>query len=388
MNLSSSEEEYSSDDDDIKEKIDASTTAKDGSSLNSVQQLNWTNKNKADNENFHEEDNNDDDDGDEFDDIDWEDGGDEDYDNMQMEEPSKSFDEQQSMIASTIYKGTNTKHSDDSKDKDQTKTKKKKKRSSTRKQFNKIPTNSIQIKELLRNIQRTHMLLLTSRSIFHSSFYMDDNVHDEDGNWIYSNEILNVAYSLIPSEFTNDRSSISVQRSEQKQQLNKRTNNHGIIILPNKMILNKFCTWFFHYVNHGETNRRNRIRQNIASGAPSNMMKGGRGRGGGRRRKRNSIDVDDSSNKDIGHTVAGTTARSRKRTKSTSKQQQQQEVSDDISIMNTEQDHSIATSMKQNLLEIFEYLSYINDDNPNIHNVSPMKLNPLQKTLVLLCMTR
>ena len=374
MNLSSSEEEYSSDDDDIKEKIDSTTSINEGLSLN-PKQVNGINK--TEHENAHEEEEDDD----EFDDIDWEDGGDD--NDMYMEEQSKPINEK-STIVGEIYEGSNTKDFEDPKDKRQTIMKKKR----SRKQYNKIPTNSKQIKELLRNIQRTHMLLLTSRSIFHSSFYMNDNIPSDieddikgDGNWIYSNEILNVAYSLIPSEFTDDRSSSSAQRRGQQQ--NERT-NHGII-LPNKMILNKFCTWFFNYVNHGKTNWRNRIRQNIASGAPSSSstsssnMKRGHGRSG-RRRKRNSSDVDDII-KDLGN------SRNNKRTKSAPKQQQE-EATNNKSMMNIEDHHSITESMKQNLLEIFVYLSCINDDNPNIHDVSLMKLSPLHKTLVLLCMTR
>lgn len=402
MNLSSSssEEDYSSNDDDIQQKISymgvrnevaATATATDAGISKSTATV-------ADTRNTLLSDSDDNGNGDEFDDIDWEDGDDGDEDENEQDITMSLQSHKNNGL------GLSRKETDTSLSLNKTKSgkEKQKQRKRRRGQFKKIQISSSQVKTLLQNIQQTHLLALTSRSIFHSSFFMggrscsnpatnpchsggsvsncsSTTKNNEDGD---DKLVLNVAYSLIPMEFLDY--SYSYQNDQQQNQYDQ--SDDAISVIPSRIILNKFCAWFFEFVNHHHGEESSSRRRSSRRG----------GRGGGNR-KRNSEEIRTST--------AASTRRSKRLKKNSGyhdgdnsiasggkgvmKQRQQSEQDDTYS--NTM--HLHLSSHRQNrLLRLFKYLSIMNSGDPNIYNEShtssTVSITPLEKTLVLICMMR
>ena len=197
------------------------------------------------------------------------------------------------------------------------------------------------------------------------------------------NEILNLAYSLIPMEFI-DYSAQQYQQQQRYELNTKKEGKHSHYVLPNKMILHKFCTWFFQFINQiseGTKGRNNRS----SSSFTNNIC------GNARRRKRN---IGEKS------TTSSTTAIKRKESSKKFKGNTRERDNYGYNYNNgfkrssfgmkhkQESSISIAGTMIHELLEIFEYLSCVHDENNISPTISRMELTPLQKTLLLLCMTR
>ncbi len=367
MNLSSSEDEgYSSNDEDISEILQKQQTPKIdflcGDEKHGHETSIRTNNVKG---NDKDEDNvGDGDESDGFSNVDWEDASVEDENEDEDEDGGCNVNENSSdslpatkrgrkypTRGVTIHFGGEENRSVDangsgdskklaSKSNSNTKTKGKRKR------IRKIKNLSSNVRALLEELQRAHILSSIGRSIFHSSLL--GSIDDED--------IWSTAYSLIPLDFLDETTCTN--------------SNSNLQRLPTYTQVQQFSNWFFDLVNHIDERRWRIHRSNVAAGAPT-ARRSSRRRGGPKGSARSN-----------GGTPSTKTISSMKHLSAGMKGDDNQAPGVHSS--------SIASAIKCHLVRICSYLSMTDDDHPD-PNVEPNEgpsVSPLDKVLLFVCMAR
>ncbi len=241
-----------------------------------------------------------------------------------------------------------------------TKTKGKQKRK--RKRMRKIKNLSSNVRALLEELQRAHILSSIGRSIFHSSLL--GSIDDED--------IWSIAYSLIPLEFLDDT---DTYRTSSTRTSNSNSNSK----LPTYTQLHQFCKWFFDFVNHVDERRWRIHRSNVAAGAPTSR-RSSRRRGGSK-----------SSGSGSGSTpydCHGNHSTTTSNTSSANHSGVGRKVDNDKGI--EANPLTIESAIKCHLIRICSYLSTTYDDHPDL-DVEPNErpsISPLDKVLLFACMAR
>ena len=377
MNLSSSSSSSSDDDNDD-----------DDYSSNNDEDIKDKFQQKDDNDYNFDDDGEDEND---LDDIEWEDGSFE-----EQEEEQQQQQQEEEGIEKPNY--NNIEETNNNSDDPMKSRRRKRKRNtntttaSMKKQFKKIPLSNHdnnrnrRIKSLLQNIQKTHLLSLLSRCVFHSSrvtlnHHWNDHCHEKTyakNNYDDQDElVLSVAYSLIPMEF------IDYSMNEQHKQRHRKhykndnpdyasattdnttDNDDYPIVIPSKMVLDKFCSWFFQFVNSTHDNQATSTRSIEID--TDRLFKR---RIHGQSRSLSSSNSTRSSN-------------SSKRNKNKRQSNNRFKGDSRIQKMTQEkQNHNtdIEVTIQERLIKILEYLS--------VHSVCDFTINPLEKSLLIISMMR
>jgi hypothetical protein len=103
------------------------------------------------------------------------------------------------------------------------------------KRINKIKHVPTQVERMLLNLQRSHILSLVARSVYLSS--MIGNMNEE--------VLWGIAYSLIPVEFHNHSDCTIVDKNT---------------TIPNIELVQKFCAWFFEFINVKVSSKRSKTK--------------------------------------------------------------------------------------------------------------------------------
>lgn len=196
-----------------------------------------------------------------------------------------------------------------------------------RQRINKIQHVPEHMQNLLRDLQRSHILASISRAIYLSSA-LGTTQH---------NDIWSIAYSLVPFEF------FSISTSELDKPY----------AIPTYQELKKFSFWFFDFINDVEVRRQRNYRSNTAAGAP-------------RRRRKNQAKIRGDEKKSEGFDAFD----------------DDNAMEDDFSGAGTE-----GSPIQRRIKRILAYLSPTNDDRPQ-EKAENFSLTSLDKLLVFIGMTR
>jgi hypothetical protein len=124
------------------------------------------------------------------------------------------------------------------------KNKKGKQKTRRKYRFDRLPP---EMKQLLTNLERTHLLSLTSHSLYVSKSCSED-------------ELLHMAHSIVPEHLYSFRSSCS----------------GSITSVPSEQTVQQFCVWYFDLVNKTQERLWRTQRANRAAGAPRQPLRMGR----------------------------------------------------------------------------------------------------------------
>lgn len=133
---------------------------------------------------------------------------------------------------------------------------KKKRKIKARKKF-RIDSMPDNLQSLLKNLHRTHLLVLTSLA-----YRISEQASNPD--------LLALGLSLLPDNLdcTNDRSRVEDE-----------------FVIPSLAEFKKLCKWYLDLIQGARLRRQARFRENRAAGAPVYRGRGGRRQGGGQRRQ-------------------------------------------------------------------------------------------------------
>lgn len=283
----------------------------------------------------------------EFDEINWEDVDiHQGFDNKSNEETKHSIE---NGVTVTVPKNSVTIDLHDCAVRPETKSKKCKKP----RQFRKIQKISPQLKALTLDIHRAHLLSLTSRAIHLSSFSgLPTSTSTGDEKVIYC-----LAHSLIRLDFL-DENYQNILLTEEKHD----EKNEMLFIIPTRDLLERFCKWFFEFINHITTRREHIRRANMATGVRKSTRR--------RRGKRRSMSPKCRKEK------LKNEVHFMKTIKTLSKDAKSTTLS-----------NCVFNRKRQRLLHILQYISPTNDEDVSIE-LDACTILPEEKNLIFACMAR
>jgi hypothetical protein len=182
----------------------------------------------------------DDDDDDDDDEIDWEDAATE-HGDQDVPIGAKLASDNHPTVA-TLKPVTVDWNQTPANDKDKNKKGKQKMRGKYR--FDRLPP---EMKQLLTDLERTHLLSLTSHTLYVSKSCSED-------------ELLHMAHSIVPEHLYSRPSSSSGSSTS----------------VPSEATVNQFCAWYFELVNKTQERLWRTQRANRAAGAPRQPLRMGR----------------------------------------------------------------------------------------------------------------